>query len=508
MKSSLDKLQRFEFIYERAFVAELEYTFKHALIQGVAYSSLLLKQRIDLHTRIGLAVEFIYADKLDEFYEILAYHFSLGEDYSKACKYLKLSGEKAEEYFAHLQAFDFFEKALKTSDKLPEEDGRDAEKLEICKLMTRPIAMLGFPKGSLNILKEGAKIAKELGDQKSLARFHNDISFLYTARGDSLLSIAHSEKSFKEAEKIEDIEMMAPLALSLCYAYVTSCKYTKVINISQKVVGLIEKTERKPDLFNTPFILYSFLLGVCGMAMAMLGDFKKGKMISEKGLIHALKSGHKMTLAFNELQLAGVIVLKGDGQEAMEHCQNTIKYSEDIKWPTILSQGWTLLGYASYLLGELDRAREFVLKGLKIQEDSGIEAMISLHYYMFAMVLFDMGNLEEALQWSEKALGLSIKNHEKRYEGLSKIWIGRILGSKEKAQYSEGEQFILEGYGILKELGVRPAMAQGRLYLGELYRNSGEDFRAVGHLRKAKSMFEEMEMDYWTAKCRKASKDL
>lgn len=501
LKLCLAKLQHYEFIYQRKLFPELEYTFRHALIQEVAYSSLLLKRRIDLHARIGLAAEFLYADKLDEFYEILAYQFSLGEDYPKAYKYLKLSGEKAEEYFSHLPAFHFFEKALKTIDKLPEADGGDVEKLEICKMMTRPISMLGFPKGSLDVLKQGLKIAKELGDRKSLSRFHNVISLLYTARGDSLLSIAHSEKSFNEADKIEDIEMMAPLALSLCYACMVSCKYDKVIDISMRVAGLIEKTERKSDFFNTPFVLYSFLLGVCGAAMAMRGDFQKGKMVSEKGLHHAVKSGHKMTLAFNELQHAGVLVLKGDGQEAMGHCQNTIKYSEDVKWSTILSQGWTLLGYASYLLGELDRAHEFVFKGLKIQESSGIEAMLSLHYYMFALVLFALEDLEEALQWSKKALELSIKNHEKRYEGLSKMWIGRILGSKEKAQYREGEQFILEGYEILKELGVRPAMAQGHLNLGGLYRNSGDEVRAAEHLRKAKSMFEEMEMNYWTAKC-------
>jgi class 3 adenylate cyclase/tetratricopeptide (TPR) repeat protein len=504
LKSCLDKLQSLEFIYERRLFPELEYTFRHALIQEVAYNSLLKKRRIELHARIGLATEFLYADKLDESYEILAYHFSLGEDYPKAYRYLKLSGQKAEEYFSHLPAFHFFEKAQKTLDKLPDADKNAAEKLEIYQMMTRPLAMLGFPAGSLNILKEGASVAEELGDQKSFSRFHNDISILYTARGDSLLSIAHSEKSFNEAEKIEDVELMAPLALSLCYAFVTACKYDKVIDIALRVIGLIEKNERKTDFFNTPFVLYSFLLGICGMAMAMRGDFRKGKMVSEKGLNHAVKSGHKMTLAFCELQYASVLVLKGDGQKAMGHCQNTIKYSGDIQWPTILSQGWTILGYAHYLIGQLDRAREFVSKGLKLQEDSDIEAMMSLHYCTLSMVLFDLGNFEEGLKWSEKALELSVKNHEKRYEGLSKIWIGRILGSTEKARYRQGEKFILEGYEILKKLGVRPAMAQGHLYLGELYRNSGEEFKAAEQLEKARSMFEEMEMEYWTAKAREA----
>jgi tetratricopeptide (TPR) repeat protein len=240
------------------------------------------------------------------------------------------------------------------------------------------------------------------------------------------------------------------------------------------------------------------------MAMAMRGDFKEGKRVSEQGLNYAVESGHKMTCAFNELQHAGVLVLKGDGRDAEAHSRNAIKYSEDINWPTILSQAWTVLGYSNYLLGELDRAHEFVSKGLKIQEDSGIEAMLPLHYWVFTMIHYERGVLEEALQCSEQALELSIKNNEKRYEGLSKIWIGRILGSKAMGRYKEGEKHILEGYDVLKDLHLRPAMAQGHLHLGELYGNAGEGRMAAEELKKAGLMFEEMEMAYWTAKCRKA----
>jgi tetratricopeptide (TPR) repeat protein len=323
-----------------------------------------------------------------------------------------------------------------------------------------------------------------------------------------LSSIAHSEKSFHEAAKIKDIEMMAPLAMSLCYAYVTSCKYDKLIDISSILAGLIERSGRESDSFDTPFQLYPFVLGLCGMAMGMRGEFKKGIMLSEKGLYHAVQSGHKMTLAFSELQCASVWVFRGKGENAIAHCRNSIEYSKDIGWITILSQAWTLLGYSHYLLGELDRAREFVSKGLKNQEDSGIEAMLSMHYWIFAMIQFNQGDLEEALRCSEKALALSLKHNERRYEGLSKTWIGKILGSKEKAQYREGEQLILEGYEILKEMCVRPAMAEGRFHLGELYRNSGEKSKAVRELGKAKSMFEQMEMDHWTAKAQDALKRL
>jgi tetratricopeptide (TPR) repeat protein len=413
---------------------------------------------------------------------------------------LKLSGKKAEANYSHSEAFNFYRKALKIFDKLPDAQKNNEEKLDIYNLMRLPIAMLGYPEGSLRILEAGAEIAKHAGDQKSLARFYNNMSILHTARGDSLLSIANSEKSFQEAQKIEDIEMMAPVALSLSYAYASTCQYSKLIEISLTIIELIEKTGKESEFFNTPFNLYSFILGLCGTTMGIRGDFRKGTSISEKGLNHARKIGHATTLAFAELQRACLLILRGDGRAAIPHCQNSIKHSEDTEWPTILSQAWTVLGYSNYLIGDLEQARKCVAEGMKIQEDSGIEAMLSMHYWIYSLVLFSSGELEDALRCSEKTLDLSKEHNEKRYEGLSKILIGRILGNKKKEKYKEGEQFILEGYQILKELSARPAMAQSFFDLGELYINSGEMDQALKHLEKAKSMFDEMEMEYWSAK--------
>ena len=99
-------------LYEKELFPELEYIFKHSLIQEVAYRSLLLKQRIKIHAKIGFAIEIFYADKLDEFYEILAYHYSFGKDFPKAYQYAKLSGKKAEANFSHMEAFNFFKKTL------------------------------------------------------------------------------------------------------------------------------------------------------------------------------------------------------------------------------------------------------------------------------------------------------------------------------------------------------------------------------------------------------------
>ena len=67
LKGHLLNLQGLEFIYEKRLFPELEYIFKHALTQEVAYNSLLLTRRKEIHGKIGRAIEELYANRLEEF---------------------------------------------------------------------------------------------------------------------------------------------------------------------------------------------------------------------------------------------------------------------------------------------------------------------------------------------------------------------------------------------------------------------------------------------------------
>ncbi len=60
----LASLQRKEFLYEQPAFPEVEYIFKHALTQEVAYGTVLQEQRKLLHERTGQALETVYAATL------------------------------------------------------------------------------------------------------------------------------------------------------------------------------------------------------------------------------------------------------------------------------------------------------------------------------------------------------------------------------------------------------------------------------------------------------------
>jgi tetratricopeptide (TPR) repeat protein len=118
LKFHLLNLQGLELIYEKSLFPDLEYIFKHALIQEVAYNSLLLKRRKEIHEKIGRAIEEIYPERLEEFYEMLAYHCYEGEDWERALDYLAKAGDKFSSAYANQEALEYYARALEVSGKL------------------------------------------------------------------------------------------------------------------------------------------------------------------------------------------------------------------------------------------------------------------------------------------------------------------------------------------------------------------------------------------------------
>ena len=112
LEGLLRELQALEIIYEQGLLPEPAYIFKHAVIQDVAYNSLLMQRRKALHRAVGEAIEELYQDRLEEHYAELAHHFTQGEVWDKALAYCRQAGEKAMARSAYREAVGSFEQAL------------------------------------------------------------------------------------------------------------------------------------------------------------------------------------------------------------------------------------------------------------------------------------------------------------------------------------------------------------------------------------------------------------
>ncbi len=127
----LSALQLAEFIYEQPAFPETEYIFKHALTQEVAYKTLLLGRRKQLHESTAAAIEALYPNRLDDHVNQLAYHYSQSGNVRKAVKYLHLAGRQAAARLAYNEAIGHFTAALELLGGLPDNLERDRQELAV-----------------------------------------------------------------------------------------------------------------------------------------------------------------------------------------------------------------------------------------------------------------------------------------------------------------------------------------------------------------------------------------
>ena len=125
---------------------------------------------------------------------------------------------------------------------------------------------------------------------------------------------------------------------------------------------------------------------------------------------------------------------------------------------------------------------------------------LSSHYLYRGLTHLSENNLREAQRDVEKALDLSKRNKERLFEGMSRIWLGRIMGRVASGKAFQGEKSTLRGIEILKDLMLKPRCAEGYLVLGELLTEASRIPEARAMLEKAEGMFREMGMSYWLAK--------
>ena len=297
---------------------------------------------------------------------------------------------------------------------------------------------------------------------------------------------------------------MVPIGYDLCAPSYLLGDYQRIIRIAPTSIGLIENSQTQAKFYGRPYNPYSYILGHWGLATGLLGDFDKGETLLEKGLSFAEDINHRATLGFVQFYYGFLLENKGDGPTAIRILKQAIKDLEESQTMVFLGLTWAYLGNAHWVTGEYRTALEFSEKGLKMHSDLGLPFARSWCHCCCSLAHFSLGNLEEAKMQAEQALKWSLANNEKRFQGPSRILLGKVLAKIDPGQIEAAEGHIQQGIGLLEELGVQPYSGIGYLWLGEVKAESGRKEEALMNLKKAETLFQEMGMDYWLGQAREA----
>ena len=124
LEDSLAQLVSAELIFRRGMPPDAEYTFKHALVQDAAYSTLLRSRRQELHARIITTMEGQFPEIVEAQPEVLAQHCTEAGSVEKAVGYWLKAGQQAIARWAMTEAVAQLRKGLDLLSGMPDDVAR------------------------------------------------------------------------------------------------------------------------------------------------------------------------------------------------------------------------------------------------------------------------------------------------------------------------------------------------------------------------------------------------
>ena len=182
----LSELQLGEFIYEQPASGDVEYIFKHALTNEVAYSSLLSERRKLLHERVANAIESVYAASLEEHLGDLARHYQRSANARKAAQYALAAGQHVFRRAGYKDSIAYLDSGIQSLNALPPGPERDG--LELKMLLAQWDPLVGVEGFATDKVEAALNRAKELcalvGDNSQSCAVLNGLVLLHMAKSE------------------------------------------------------------------------------------------------------------------------------------------------------------------------------------------------------------------------------------------------------------------------------------------------------------------------------------
>jgi len=409
LKSQLLNLQGLEFISQKRLFPELEYIFKHALTREVAYNSLLQKHKKKIHKNIGIAIEDLYPSRLEEFYELLAYHYEQAEIHDKTIDYLIHAADRAKAIYANDEAIAFYRKATKHLGLLPKKKGELPDKWR--KIATQ--------------LYEGFANTLELTGHHSEAMKAYESALIHISKDDSIWrahlhrktgNVWREQRCYEEAQRAYDLaenvlgkeaiesvqewwQEWIEIQNDRMWLHYWQAQFHQIAELANKARSAVEQ-------YGTPDLRSRFFQGLVIMAQR-----RDRYVISEETMVHAKacleaiqESGKPSGKALAQFALGFNHLWRGELDGAEEYMQAALKLAERIGDVVVQSRCLTYLTVLYRKRGQIEEVQRYISRALDVATAGNMLEYISTAKANLAWVKWYVGNLSEAQENGRIAL--------------------------------------------------------------------------------------------------------
>jgi tetratricopeptide (TPR) repeat protein len=496
LSDHLHALRAMRYLGEQPEPKNISNFFTHNLFRDVAYKSLLNDQKKRLHKNLGHRLEEVFADRLQEYYELLAYHFSRGGDAWKAVYYLVKAADRQSVLGGNVDALENYTEAIELLQTLPSDHTRLALMARVLTRCGRIQRILGRPDLADSMLEGALECAEKLENYRLIlgAKLEQAITMIWKGECEEAEEIL--EYLSMEARRLGASIAEITILNSLGILFWQKGSYDESLSAFKELANLAgenDAPQSQADAYNNAGLIYwrwgqysealnayrkalplrrkvGDLFGLCATTMNIgiiqeeMGEIGSARESYAKALQLAEKTGYVQAHAALGSNLSNLERRLGSIHQALEHAINAIEYSRLAEDPNLEAIAEENAGMAFVVLGDTETAREHFQNSLGIAENiQNREREISIR---ISILELDVRELTPDAGFLERINEL-LQNIEK--QSYPEI-IPRVYRLKSK---------ILDNLDLSNRKTAREYLEMSR----DLAHNSGNIFEEIDSLR-------------------------
>lgn len=490
----LDELERRGVVHRRNVFSNDEYRFGESLTQEVAYEGLLLRQRRQLHERIGVLLEQNPVAADSERSAMLMHHFGLSDNRAKSAKALLRAASEAEKVPSYTTAARLYRQAW---DLAYDGNGK-ATDTDLQRLALQAVNGIGRmaviynvpdPGDNSQVLESARRLAEALEDYGSQAALYTYEGMLLMQRDRSHFAdgLARVEKGSELARRAPDPLPAVTTARALSYGYMIDGRLEPARQLLDFVIEQLDRAGLSQQLAD----LYCSASWMRDRIDFFRDDLDRAIQGTVETMALASRVGNRTVRSSACMLLGHVALVRGEYTEALRWIEESLSVMAVIgpHWNASTASAIGLL--ASGALGRHEHAGRFVDL---IAQSSAPSNDLALNSHVVTEALLLAGELEFAERRAQSAYERAGGRLRELHSTLA---LAAVQAQRGGLHLPEAHHSFQHALGLAETLGFRSAIATASAGLAQVELSRGEPRQASRLLRRALRLWGELGMTHY-----------
>jgi predicted ATPase len=481
LASDLDRLIAAGLLFRQGTPPHATYLFKHALVQDVAYSTLLREPKRVLHARIAETLENQFAEIAESQPELLARHYTKAGLIEKSARLWGKAGQRSQERSALIEAAEQLSQALAQIGTLPSTPDLRREQivLQVALLNTlMHVKGYGAPETKSAVaqvrasIEQAEQLGERFGDPSLLlsALFGQWIVNFISFDGEVARELASRFFAIGENEGTTVPLIIGHRTMGSTLAFMgdlvqASSHYDEALALYRPAEHRRLMTRFGQDLRVTSLAFRSMASWQLGYPEAALSD-------ADCALTEARQIEHAATLMFTLNFPILINTYCGNYDAANEYLKELVALAEEKAAPFRKAEGVLRRGYILTLTGKATEAVEMVTSGIELWRSAGSTIFTPEHEFMLAIAHADAGQFEDAWRCIGKAMTAMHSTKERWCEAEAHRVAGEIALKSPQRDVAKAQAYFKHSLTLAraqqaKSWELRAGMSLARLLSDE-----------------------------------------